>query len=361
MAAQSSRADGTDAACQQILNDIVAEHPTNYRDCTYTIAEADLRECPVPTEIISGRVSSHMILAIDASGSMAGQLGGRTKMDIAKQEALAFLRDMPTEVAVGLVVYGHKGSNQEAGKAESCAASEMIHTFDTSRRDLENTVADLSPTGYTPLAGALDLSGRVIADLGGAEDDTFAPVIYMLSDGEETCDGDPVAAAARLYGAGVKTVVNTIGFDVDAETAAQLQGIADAAGGLYYPADTAEALRDQLRAIQESEAAVARYEYCVNLNEAAVVHPYRNAQSELAQCFNARNPQHLSNALMRAARQDGISESCAAHLQDYAINEVATGAGLWNGEQVRAISDQSIAALEAYREETDLEEVMAAQ
>ena len=69
-------------------------------------------ECPRPASFTGTVPTSHMILAIDASGSMAGQVGGRSKMEVAKSEALSFLSDIPREVKVGLVVYGHRGNNQ---------------------------------------------------------------------------------------------------------------------------------------------------------------------------------------------------------------------------------------------------------
>ncbi len=289
--------------CDAFYEEIVADHPMDLESCTIKVADYTLEECKRPTTPISARPTSHMILAIDASGSMAGQVGGETKMKAAKREALAFLRDLPIEVKVGLVVYGHRGNNKADGKAESCAASELVHDFGASRRKLEDSIRDLSPTGWTPLGGVLEYSSEIIADLRPPREGDLAPVVYLISDGEETCDGNPVAAAGALFGAGVQTVVNTIGFDVDAETAAQLEAIANAAGGTYYPAKDAAALRKQLNAIKEAEAELARYQYCVNLNAGAIGVVYHNARIELTSCFGRNDPTQRLVAAIHATNR----------------------------------------------------------
>ena len=101
---------------------------------------------------------------------MAGRVGGDTKIEIAKREAVAFLGELPDEIEVALVVYGHRGTNQESGKAESCASSEMIHAFEDNRRALVNSIQGLSPTGYTPLGGVLEYSAAIIAKLAPPRD-----------------------------------------------------------------------------------------------------------------------------------------------------------------------------------------------
>ena len=40
-------------------------------------------------------------------------------------------------------------------------------------------------------------------------------IVYIVSDGVETCDGDPVAAAKLLQADNIQAQVNIIGFDVD--------------------------------------------------------------------------------------------------------------------------------------------------
>ena len=60
----------------------------------------------------------------------------------------------------------------------------------------------------------------------------------MVSDGIETCGGDPVKAAKELNRSDIKAVVNIIGFDLDDEGQRQLKAVADAGGGEYSSVDS---------------------------------------------------------------------------------------------------------------------------
>ena len=122
--------------CQALFDEITADVPVDFQQCTPAIPEYDLEACVRPPGFDGELPASHLILAIDASGSMAGSIGGETKMEIAKREAVSFLSELDENISVGLVVYGHRGNNKEDGKAESCTSSEMIHGFDADRADL---------------------------------------------------------------------------------------------------------------------------------------------------------------------------------------------------------------------------------
>lgn len=55
----------------------------------------------------------------------------------------------------------------------------------------------------------------------------------FISDGIETCDGDPIKAVSKLRNHQIDATVNIIGFDVDDEGQQQLKEIAEAGGGEY--------------------------------------------------------------------------------------------------------------------------------
>lgn len=294
--------------CQALFDEITADVPIDISQCTPTVPTYDLAECTRPPGIDGELPASHLILAIDASGSMAGSIGGETKMEIAKREAVSFLASLDENISVGLVVYGHRGNNQEDGKAESCASSEMIHGFDANRADLATSIEGLSPTGWTPMGGVLTYSGEIVATLPEPDGEkVLAPVVYLISDGEDTCDSDPVTAAASLYGAGVRTTVNTIGFAVDTETQAQLQAVAEAGGGKFFPAETGSILRQRLQEIAQSERDLITYEFCVQGNANRIHQAFAQVSGPAVRCFNANSPAGLLQAVMRAnndARDD---------------------------------------------------------
>lgn len=57
--------------------------------------------------------------------------------------------------------------------------------------------------------------------------------IILISDGEETCGGDPVAAARELVAKGFKLKIFTLGFNVNETARKQLEDLATQFGGSY--------------------------------------------------------------------------------------------------------------------------------
>lgn len=67
-------------------------------------------------------------ILLDASGSMAAQVSGGRKMDVAKEAVETFASTFPDGVNVSLIAYGHRGSNSEKDKQLSCSEiEEFIH------------------------------------------------------------------------------------------------------------------------------------------------------------------------------------------------------------------------------------------
>ncbi|WP_377510292.1 VWA domain-containing protein [Octadecabacter sp. R77987] len=319
--------------CQALFDEITADVVVDIDQCIPTIPSYDLETCIRPPGLDGELPASHLILAIDASGSMAGSLGGETKMEIAKREAVSFLADLDENIAVGLVVYGHRGNNGQDGKAESCASSELIHGFDVDRADLAMSIEGLSPTGWTPMGGVLAYAGEILSTLPEPDgEDVLAPVIYLISDGEETCDGDPVSSAAALYGAGIRTTVNTIGFAVDAETQRQLQAVADAGGGTFYPAETGSILRQRLQEIAQSERDMISYEFCVQGNANRIHQAFSEVSGPAVRCFNANSPQRLLQAVMlannKARDDDPLYNECSTQMV-FEASDIATATNSW--------------------------------
>lgn len=192
-------------------------------------------------------VQSNTLVILDASGSMAGDAGGVTKMDAAKGAVAEYAIATPEFVDLGLMVYGHRGNNEASGMAESCAGIETFaevgsFTFENA----EATVGQFQATGFTPIGGSLDAAGPVLtaaAEADAAEGaGEVASRIVLVSDGIETCGGDPVASAAALAASGIQVVVDVIGFDLSDADRAALQEVAAVTGGAYYDAADAQAL-----------------------------------------------------------------------------------------------------------------------
>ena len=180
-------------------------------------------------------------ILLDASGSMAGLVDGSTKMDLAKGAIKQFVSSMPEGTAVSLRVYGHKGSNSSKDKKVSCESSEVIYPHGPYEEDaFQKALGKVKPTGWTPLGLAIRSAKQ---DLSKHAGEGAENIVYVVSDGIETCGGDPVKEAKQLHGSDIKAVVNIIGFDVDNAGQKALKKVADAGGGSYQTVSSAGDLK----------------------------------------------------------------------------------------------------------------------
>ncbi len=85
-----------------------------------------------------------------------------------------------------------------------------------------------------PLSAALQRAEALLAANGRPGEQ----VIYVVSDGQETCGGDPVAVARSINEGSTKAIINIIGFAVPSGEAASLQAVAAAGGGRFVNART---------------------------------------------------------------------------------------------------------------------------
>lgn len=187
----------------------------------------------------------NVAILLDASGSMAGEVSGGQKMKLAKQAIQKYAADLPQGSNVMLRVYGHEGTGTEEAKEMSCKSNEVV--YDLGEYDEQAFTASLekfAPAGWTPLAGAIEAAEQ---DLQKQTGENIRNVIYVVSDGIETCGGDPVAAAASLNGSDIQAEVNIIGFDVDNEGQKQLEAVAKAGKGQYKSVYSESELNDYLK------------------------------------------------------------------------------------------------------------------
>ncbi len=200
---------------------------------------------PAPDQTGSARTVE---LILDASGSMNGKLAsGQLKIDAARAAVDRFLAALPDGVQVAFRAYGHQSPREK----HDCADTALIVPFSDVagvRADIASKARALKAQGYTPITRVIETAAKDFT--GGTSGNRF---IVLVSDGKETCDGDPCAAARALQKAGAGVVIHTVGFDVDKAARAQLQCVAKATGGTYFDAPDAE----QLAAVIAKAAAQA--------------------------------------------------------------------------------------------------------
>ena len=175
------------------------------------------------------------MLVLDASGSMWGQIGGRHKIELAR-EAVDTMLDGWTGGDLGLMAYGHR----RRGDCGDIEVLRRVDAFDAGA--IRTPVAALNPKGMTPITAAVRQA---------AEELRFGErkaTVILVSDGEETCDADPCALGRELEAAGVDFTAHVVGFDIAPGSVAerQLQCLASSTGGRYLPASDARELAGAL-------------------------------------------------------------------------------------------------------------------
>ncbi len=171
-----------------------------------------------------------LLLILDASGSMWGQIEGENKIVIARRVLKQLIGELPEGSELGLVAYGHR-------REGDCDDIETIAPLGPAdKAALVAKVDGLNPKGKTPITKAV---GAAFDGVRGREGTT---TILLVSDGIETCGGDPCAAVRDAKAAGIDFVMHVVGFDVAKEDVSQLECAAQAGGGLYFDAENAAEL-----------------------------------------------------------------------------------------------------------------------
>ncbi|SEP98516.1 Ca-activated chloride channel family protein [Piscibacillus halophilus] len=176
-------------------------------------------------------------------------------MDVAKESINNFLSAVPEEANVSLRVYGHKGSSADSDKELSCGAIEQVYGFDTYNEDkFQNALNQFESSGWTPLADALKQSQEALSEF---DSSNHTNLIYVVSDGIETCDGDPIAVAKELSDSNAQPIINIIGFQTDAEAQQQLEEMAEVTGGIFASAKDEKELQEEF---ERAEAVLEAWE-----------------------------------------------------------------------------------------------------
>lgn len=177
------------------------------------------------------------ILVLDGSGSMWGQIDGVAKITIAQEVVAGLLAELPASHEVGLTLYGHR-------RKGDCADIETVIAPGTDRAAVAAAVRAVKPKGKTPMTDAVKAAAEALRFT-----EEKATVI-LVSDGIETCNPDPCAAARALEETGVDFTAHVVGFDVtDPEALAQMQCLAEETGGTFRTAANADELVSALQAV----------------------------------------------------------------------------------------------------------------
>jgi hypothetical protein len=180
-----------------------------------------------------------VLLILDASGSMNARLpNGETRIAVAQRAVKGVAALMPPEAPLSLRLYGAQSPRAD----KNCTDTQRAVDFgpaSTVASGIQSSVDAIVAQGYTPIAYSLQQAA------GDFPADARERVIVLVSDGKETCEGDPTLAARALAAQGI--TVHTVGFIVDTAARGQLQAIAKATGGSYFDAPVGPELPDTLK------------------------------------------------------------------------------------------------------------------
>ena len=142
----------------------------------------------------------------------------------------------PCRTPVALRVFGHKEPN-------ACRTDLEIPLKPLDPAAASKTIAgvDAMNLAKTPIADSL---AKVEADLQSAKG---RKVVVLVTDGEETCDGDPEKGIQALQERGIEVTLNIVGFAIDdAALESQFESWATLGGGRYFSAKNQEGLSASL-------------------------------------------------------------------------------------------------------------------
>jgi len=211
----------------------------------YTLARATLKV--VPAKLQPGKIAvtatgtqtgGAVELILDASGSMLQKLGTTRRIDIAKQTLTRLTSSMiPAGTPFAMRVFGRE--------VDSC------------QTDLDVPVSPLNPAAVGQRIAALNAKNGAKTPIGASlakvsedlKSVTGERLVVLITDGEETCGGDPAGEIEKLRKAGIGMRVSIVGFALDdQQLAATFRRWSDLGGGAFFDAKDAAGLEKSLNA-----------------------------------------------------------------------------------------------------------------
>jgi hypothetical protein len=176
-------------------------------------------------------------IILDSSGSMYQKLGDQTRIAIAKDVLSELVTNvLPEGTPFALRIFGHK-------EPKSCRTDLDVPLGPLEPQSVLSIIADVDPKllSGTPIAESLN---QVANDLQGA---TGPKTVVLLTDGEESCDGDVEAAIENLKAQGITFQLNIVAFaDTEEGAKEQFRQWASLGGGVFLEGGNNEELKNAM-------------------------------------------------------------------------------------------------------------------
>jgi hypothetical protein len=151
---------------------------------------------------------------------------GNDRLTAAKAAVNRLVTTLPTDLDVGLVVFGN------------CHGADNHKFFSPAERPrLASLLESIKPMEGTPLARGIERAGNVV------DGRSVPATLVVVTDGEDSCGGDPCAAARALKAAKPKVTINV----VDVNGLGEGRCMAEVTGGKVLPMRSAAELPELIR------------------------------------------------------------------------------------------------------------------
>ncbi len=215
--------------------------------CSFLLALAFALTAAAAEDAPPEACTEDAMIVFDASGSMAGDgwgygsesAGSVPRIDKVRKAMREVLPSLTRFRKVGLITYG-------AGAWNQCNIHLALRPTANAAGPIMAVLDGLRPAGRTPMTDSIIQAADVL------EFKKKPGVIVVLTDGEETCGGQPCATSERLHKEASQLTIHVISLRVQNYSWLGDQGILDAKclaeknGGQYLPVDSLAGLRDAL-------------------------------------------------------------------------------------------------------------------
>ena len=184
---------------------------------------------------------TRILFLLDASGSMLAPWENTYRIVAAKRLLSDLVDSLKTnnELELALRVYGH----QYHRKFQNCKDTKLEVPFNgRNHEEIQNKLVAIKPQGTTPIAYSLEQAANDFPDSQARN------IIIIITDGIESCDGDPCTVSLALQRRNIFLKPFIIGIGMDEKFESQFSCL-----GEFYDANNISGFKDALKqAVQQS-------------------------------------------------------------------------------------------------------------
>jgi Ca-activated chloride channel family protein len=163
---------------------------------------------------------TRLLFLVDGSGSMLESWGrpNQSKLNVAKSILTKIVDSLRVDakIEIGLRLYGHRFMPEQ----KKCTDTELVVPFKPQNHKLIiEKINGINPKGVTPISYALEQAANDFPSTVG-----YRNIVIIITDGIESCGGDPCATSLALQQKGVILQPYIIGLGLKAEQSLECAG-----------------------------------------------------------------------------------------------------------------------------------------